>query len=90
MKRIFLALALLPALSLPAMAEDGKTGAPTYNMVQLQIGIAGACERGRAYRFAYIEESKTFAVCDGENWREVVLGNVIVPEKTNSTEGAKK
>jgi hypothetical protein len=88
MKRIFLALALLPVLSAPAMAEDGK--AHVLQPVQLEKGIDRPCEQGREYLLAYIEESKTFAICDGAHWRKLVVGDVIAPEGTDTREGPKK
>jgi hypothetical protein len=89
MKRIFLALTLLPALSAPALAEDGKTGAKVSG-VQLQRGVGTPCEQGMEFRFAFIKEGKTFAVCDGENWRKLVIGDVIPTKGTDTEEGAKK
>lgn len=89
MKRIFLALALLPALSLPAMAEETLHPTSAF-LLTLKHGLQDSCKKGREALVVFIEETKTFAVCDGENWRALSLGEVIEYKGSDDTEGNKK
>ena len=77
------ALALLPIAT--AQAEENKKNIIT---MQLQTGFHMPCKEGKESRVTYIREEKSFAVCDGENWRKIQLGDVIEPQGTK--EGKKQ
>jgi hypothetical protein len=91
MKRIFLALALLPLLALPASAEEQQSSHVEYRkFLYLYRGLDTPCKEETEGAFVYIEENNDFAICDGKDWRKLNIGEVVAPVRDNAKEGGKE